>query len=232
MLISIAGLVIDVKNKYHHFEQICRDYEVHGKEPDFCIEVTDEELEKAIAADPGFSDGYVEGLEIYRKICKKVLDYDAMLIHSAAVSVDNEAYLFTAVSGTGKTTHISLWKKKFGDRLHIVNGDKPIIRNIDGTFYVCGTPYQGKEGYGENMMVPIKAMCILERGEKNEIVKIPPADAISTMLVQTLRTNDMHEMERMLTLTDKLLNSVPFYRLKCNMDIEAADVSYNGMKNE
>ena len=232
MLISIAGLVIDVKNKYEHFNDICRDYEVHDKEPDFCIEVTEEELKKAIENDPGFHDGYVEGLEIYRKICRKVLDYDAMLIHSAAVSVDNEAYLFTAVSGTGKTTHISLWKKKFGDRLHIVNGDKPIIRSIDGTFYACGTPYQGKESYGENMMVPIKAICILERGEKNEIVKIQPAEAISTMLVQTLRTNDMQEMEKMLTITDALLRKVPFYRLKCNMDMEAADVSYNGMKNE
>lgn len=230
MLVSIAGLVIDVKHKHSHFGEICRDYEVQGKDPDFSIEVSEEELEKAIADDPGFSDGYVESLEIYRRICRKVLDYDAMLIHSAAVSVDNEAYLFTAVSGTGKTTHISLWKKKFGDRLHIVNGDKPIIRNIDGTFYACGTPYQGKENYGENMMVPIKAICILERGEKNEIVKIPPAEAISTMLVQTLRTNDMHEMEKMLSITDKLLNSVPFYRLKCNMDIEAAEVSYNGMQ--
>lgn len=230
MFVSIAGLVIDVKNKYPYFNELCKDYEVHGKTADFCVEVSEEELAKAIANEPDFPDDYVESLEIYRKICRKVLDYDAMLIHSAAISVDNEAYLFTAVSGTGKTTHISLWKKKFGDRLHIVNGDKPIIRNIDGTFYACGTPYQGKENYGENMMVPIKAICILERGAENEIVKIPPAEAISTMLVQTLRTNDMHEMEKMLALTDKLLNTVPFYRLKCNMEPEAADVSYNGMK--
>ena len=78
----------------------------------------------------------------YRIICKKILSFDAMLMHCAAVSVDNEAYLFTAVSGTGKTTHINLWRKKFGDRFFVINGDKPIIRLIDGKFYVCPAFYQ------------------------------------------------------------------------------------------
>ncbi|MEE0868112.1 MAG: hypothetical protein UIL37_07435 [Clostridia bacterium] len=152
-----------------------------------------------------------------------------MLMHCAAVSVDNEAYLFTAVSGTGKTTHINLWREKFKDRCFVVNGDKPIIRRIDGKFYVCGTPFMGKENYGTNKMVPIKAICILERGKQNEIKKIAPHEAISTILVQTLRTNDMEEMEKMLSLSDKLLSAVPFYKLKCNMDIEAAEVAYEAM---
>ncbi len=230
MLISIAGLVIDVKNRYPYFREFCKGYEVEGKKADFSVEVSDEVLKKAVSENPDYPDDYIESLEIYRIICRKALDYDAMLMHSAAVSVNNEAFLFTAVSGTGKTTHISLWEKKFGDEMTIINGDKPLIRMIDGRFYACGTPWRGKEDFGENIMIPIKAICVLERGKENEIKKIPPAEAISTMLVQTLRTNDLSEMEKMLTLTDKLLKSVPFYRLKCNMNPDAADVSYNGMK--
>jgi len=230
MIIKIAGLVIDVKNKYPFFDEFCRGFEGDGK-VDFTVEVPDEVMARAVEQNPDFSDDYLESLEIYRIICRKILDYDAMLMHCAAVAVDGEAYLFTALSGTGKTTHISLWQKKFGERFFVINGDKPILRIKDGKFYACGTPWRGKENYGGNANVPIKAICILERGKENEIKKIAPHEAISTILMQTLRTEDISEMEKMLALTDKLLTSVPFYAHKCNMDISAADVSYEGMKN-
>ena len=229
MIIKLAGLIIDVKNKYPYFNDFCRGFEAEGK-PHFTVKVPDKVLRKAIESNPDYSDGYLECLEIYRIICRKILDYDAMLMHCAAVAVDGEAYLFTAVSGTGKTTHIRLWAEKFGDRFLVVNGDKPILRMRKDKFYACGTPWRGKENYGHNVVAPIKAVCILERGETNEIKKIAPHEAISTVLTQTLRTEDLREMEKMLVLTDKLLGSVPFYRLRCNMDPEAAEVSYNGMQ--
>ena len=229
MIIKIAGLVIDVKNKYKYFEDFCRGFEADGK-PHFTVEVPDKVMKNALEKNPDYTDGYLECLEIYRIICRKILKYDAMLMHCAAVAVDGEAYLFTAVSGTGKTTHINLWRKKFGDRFLVVNGDKPILRMRGDKFFACGTPWRGKENYGHNVVAPIKAICILERGEKNEIHKIPPHEAISTVITQTLKTNDMKEMEKSLILIDKLLASVPFYRLRCNMDPEAADVSYNGMQ--
>lgn len=228
MIIRIADLTIDVKNKYQYFNELCRGYEADGK-PDFTVEVSAEDMKRVIAQNPDYPDGYLESLEIYRIICRKILEYDAMLMHCAAICVDGEAYLFTAVSGTGKTTHISLWKKKFGDRCIIVNGDKPILRLMDGRFYACGTPWKGKENYGSNMNVPVKAICILNRGKENTIKKIAPHEAISTVITQTLRTNDIYEMDKMLTMTDKLLSSVPFYELYCNMDESAVDVAYEAM---
>lgn len=230
MKIKIAGIVIDVKNKYNYFNEFAKEFEFDGK-ADFSVEVSEEVMKKVIAENPDFPDGYLESLEIYRIICRKILDYDAMLMHCAAVAVDGEAYLFTALSGTGKTTHINLWREKFGDRFVVVNGDKPVLRLRGDKFFVCGTPWRGKENFGHNVVAPIKAICILQRGETNEIRKIPPHEAISTILTQTLRTDDMAEMEKMLSLTDKLLGSVPFYVLSCNMEKEAADVSYNGMQN-
>ncbi len=229
MKIKIAGLIIDVKNKYKYFEDMCHDYITDG-DAAFSVEVDDKDMQRIKRENPDYSDGYLESLEIYRVICRKILDYDAMLMHCAAIAVDGEGYLFTALSGTGKTTHIALWKKKFKDRCFVVNGDKPILRIKDGKFYVCGTPWQGKENYGNNVIVPIKAICILNRGEKNSIKKIAPHEAISTVLTQTLRTEDMAEMEKVLVMTDKLLSMVPFYSLYCNMEDEAADVAYNAMQ--
>lgn len=230
MVIRIAGITIDVKNKYGYFDDFAKEFIYEG-EPDFTVEVPDEVMQKVISQNPDFSDGYLESLEIYRIICRRILDYDAMLMHCAAVCVDGEAYLFTALSGTGKTTHINLWREKFGDRFLVVNGDKPIVRLKDGRFFVCGTPWRGKENYGHNVVAPIKAICILERGEKNEIRKIQPHEAISTVLTQTLRTDDINETEKVLMLIDKLLGNVPFYVLRCNMEKEAAEVSYNGMQD-
>lgn len=229
MFIKIAGFVIEIKNKRPFTHNFCQDYITDCRNADFSVEASGEAMRKAIAEYPEFPDGYLECLEIYREICRKILDYNAMLMHCAAIAVDGQAYLFTAVSGTGKTTHISLWLKKFGSRAVVVNGDKPILRLIDDKFYVCGTPWCGKEGLGENITAPVKAICILERDSFNHIEKIEPADAISTVITQTLRTNSLEEMDKMLSLADKLLTRVPFYRLGCNMESEAADVSYNAM---
>lgn len=229
MIIKLAGLIIDVKNKFKYFNDFCRGFEAEGT-PHFTVEVPDKVMKSVTEKNPDYSDGYLESLEIYRIICRKILDYDAMLMHCAAVAVDGEAYLFTAVSGTGKTTHINLWREKFGDRFLVVNGDKPILRMRGDKFFACGTPWRGKENYGHNVVAPIKGICILKRGETNEIKRIAPHEAISTVLTQTLRTEDMHEMEKALILIDKLLEKVPFYRLRCNMEPEAADVSYNGMQ--
>lgn len=229
MFIKIAGLIIEIKNKFPYTEELCKDYITEPATPAFTVEVSDEDMERTLRENPEFGNGYLECLEIYRAICRKILDYNALLMHCAAICVDNQAYLFTAVSGTGKTTHVSLWMKKFGDRAFIVNGDKPILRMKDDKFYVCGTPWKGKENYGTNTIVPIKAICILERDTFNHIERIEPFEAIPTVLTQTLRTNDSAEMEKMLSLTDKLLARVPFFRLGCNMDPEACEVSYNAM---
>ena len=96
-------------------------------------------------------------------------DFDAFLLHAAVIEVDGLAYAFAAPSGTGKTTHIALWKKFFGDRANIINGDKPIIRFENGTPYIYGTPWCGKEGYNINTKAPLAALCFIERSPENTI---------------------------------------------------------------
>ena len=89
-----------------------------------------------------------ESDSLITSICDRMPFYDMFLMHAAVVAVDGVAYIFTAPSGTGKTTHTMLWKKHFGDRAVIVNGDKPLIRLQGGKVYVCSTPWKGKEELG------------------------------------------------------------------------------------
>ena len=93
-------------------------------------------------------------------------------MHGAVVAWKNQGYLFTAPSGTGKSTHLALWKKYLGDQAEVINGDKPILKVTEDEVWVYGTPWAGKEQWQVNKKVALKGICFLERGEKNSIQKI------------------------------------------------------------
>ena len=97
-----------------------------------------------------------------------MIQYDAFLMHAhaAVVSVEGRGIAFLARSGGGKSTRVCLWKRAFGDRLTIINGDKPMLRFVDNALYVFGTPWNGKEGRGMNGSAPLHALCFLEKSEE------------------------------------------------------------------
>lgn len=233
MKIKLAELIIELATPDEYTTLMCKDYIYNGeKDADITAICTKEDIEKEKKVSPGFLDKYLENTCIYRNICKEMINFDAMLIHSAAVMVDGEGYLFTALSGTGKTTHVNLWLEKFGERAVIINGDKPIIRKMDKGFRVFGTPWCGKEGINTNTDAPIAGICILKRGTENTIRRITKAEALVQIMNQTVRPKEKERMSRLLDLLERLLKEVPVYELFCNMDISAADVSYNGMSKK
>jgi hypothetical protein len=160
---------------------------------------------------------------------KSLILFDGIMLHSSAVVVDGKAYLFTAPCGTGKSTHTQLWLKKFGDRAFILNDDKPALRLEDGKFYAYGTPWSGKHDISVNCRAELGGICILSRGEVNKIERIKGKDAIIGIYSQTLRIKDVAYFDKILSLIDKLIERVGVWRLECNMDLEAAEISYRAM---
>lgn len=177
-----------------------------------------------------FPDQYLETLAIYRKIAVEMLRHDTLLFHGSAISVDGEGFLFTAKSGTGKSTHTRLWREMFGDRAVMVNDDKPLLKIEDDRVMVCGTPWNGKHCLGTNIMVPLKGLCILTRAEENHIQRISASEAMPMLLQQSFRPADPVAVAKLLGLLEKMAQRVGLYRLGCNMDPEAAAVAYQGMK--
>ncbi|MCQ2419397.1 MAG: hypothetical protein MJ085_06385, partial [Clostridia bacterium] len=170
--IKIAGLCVEIDNKYKRVGKLCKDYLTEDV-PDFRVSATEEDIEKERGQSGiQFTKGYCESICIYREIAKRLPDYHAFLLHAAVIQVDDVCYAFAARSGTGKSTHTGLWLQHFGERARFVNGDKPILRWIDGKLYACGTPWNGKENYGNNVMCPLQALCFLDRGETNSIAPI------------------------------------------------------------
>ena len=227
---KIADKIIEITSIYQYVHQLCEEYAFTG-EADFAVETAQKDIdaEREKAEREGFSDAYLETLAVYRKIADKMLDYDTVLFHGSAIAVDGEAYLFTAKSGTGKSTHTRLWRELFGERAVMINDDKPLIRITDTGAFVYGTPWNGKHRLGTNTSAPLKAVCVLTRAETNGIKKTDKRAVYPMLLQQTNRPCDAAKMIKTFSLIDGLAARTELYILGCNMEPEAARVSYEGM---
>ena len=226
---EFAGKIVEVNSLNEAVHDFCAAY-ISEAPADFSVTTTqdDIEYERSRSEHPGFSDGYLEELAVYRKISEVMPTYDTILFHGSVIAVDGVAYLFTAASGTGKSTHVALWRKLFGDRAVMVNDDKPLL-HIGDVVTAYGTPYDGKHKLSNRISVPLKAICILERASENSIVPFSKSDAYAMLIQQAYRPNDVFALQKTLTLVDKMADKVGLFRLGCNMNIEAAKVAYDGM---
>ena len=174
-------------------------------------------------------DEYVESLAVYRKIAERLPSFDTILMHGSCIAVDGEGYLFTAKSGTGKSTHARLWREAFGDRVWMINDDKPMLRIEETGVMVYGTPWDGKHHLSRNASVPLKAIVNLTRDESNHIGPMSRADAFPVLMKQCYGSRNPATMARIMELEKQLLGAVDFYTLGCNMLPEAAKVAWEGI---
>lgn len=230
--IKIADLIIGIDNKYDFVKNQCRDYiDYSDAEIDFTVSASDFDIENEKKVAVGsFSDGYLESICVYRNLSYRLPEFNAFLFHCALVEVDGEAYAFTAKSGTGKSTHIMLWKKLLGDKMTIINGDKPILRVVGDKIMAYGTPWCGKEGYNKNTYAPLKAICFIERGEIDRIFPFEKSEAAKRIIHQIVIPKETDSIVKILELLDLALRKVDVWRLECTMNISAASTSYNAMK--
>ena len=269
--VQIAEVLVAIENRYAFTEWLCADYivDVLPDECTFSVSATPEEIAAENSDEGTFSPAYCESLVLYRKICTRMLDYDAFLFHVAIVSYAGRGFAFAAKSGTGKSTHVAQWMRALGGDVTVVNGDKPILRwrtgevavPPDGTpsgegacactssavppseegvettcnqpvgeFVAYGTPYCGKENWGQNTSVPLRAVCFIERcepGEPDRLSRLEDdREVVARIMNQILMPHDPALAVRQLDLLDRLVNSVPFYVLRCTPTPAAFDAAF------
>jgi len=236
----MAERVIEIRSVYEKVHQYCQGYETQDH-ADFIIEITqrDIDFEKKKSDQeylyeglplPDFPPEILEITAVYRKIADQMIQYDTFVFHGSVIAVDGQAYLFTAKSGTGKSTHTRLWRELLGDRTVMVNDDKPLLSVQKDKIIAYGTPYNGKHRLGSNIAVPLKALCILTRAEENHICHITKSQAYAMLVQQVYRPQNPVQMARTLQLIDQLAERVELYQLGCNMNISAAETAYHAMK--
>lgn len=162
------------------------------------------------------------------RFAKQLLDFDGFQLHSSAVMLDGKAYLFSAPSGTGKSTHTEKWCRLFGAKL--LNDDKPVLRLQDGGWIAYGTPWSGKHDLSVPTGVPLGGIAFLRRAQENKITRLSPQEAVPLLISQSLRYLTQEQMILQLGLVDKLLQHIPVWLLECRNEDAAAYLSYENMR--
>ena len=255
--IKIAGKVIEVFSLYDAVHEYCADYiteesahfTLRTSEEDITYERRREEKGNSVGRIPeDYPDSYLEILALYRKIAEEMIKYDTILMHGSALSIDGNGVLFVAASGTGKSTHASIWQRVFNDRVVLLNDDKPLVKFEGDDIFVYGTPWSGKKGLNKNARAALKMIYKIERAacddqkesagdevvptlhKGNNAVYDMSADAVWNVLCsQSYRSGDPVHLAHSIELLDRLRCKVPVKGLVCDMSDEAAVAAYQGL---
>lgn len=235
MILADKKIEVECFNKHVFF--VCRNYLATFDSPDFVIKASAEDLQEEMIRNVGIElyqknideriateCTEIESIHVMRKIAEWFITEGILLMHGATIAVDGKGFIFTAVSGTGKTTHILNWLDMIPGTI-VVNGDKPFINTHN--MYVYGSPWCGKEGMNTNTAVPLAGIVVLERGLQNSIHRISFKEALPILIQQTFIPANEQSVKGY-TLLNRLID-VPCYKLACNMDKESALVAYNGL---
>lgn len=226
---KIAGINVGYESRFDILRKRSEKY-ICDEDPYFTIGISDDMMEQQIDYYKNIMEGAnLEYLWIGTAFNLKLLEYNGMFLHSSTVVVDGKAYSFSAPCRTGKSTHTSLWLKRFGDRAYIINDDKAAFRKIDNKFYVFGTPFSGKNDINVNTSAELEGICFIEQSDTNSIKRLSNDEALSLLVSQTVRPSNPDRMILLCDFLDDLLRNIPIYKLKCNISDEAVELSYKTM---
>ena len=228
MLCKIADLFTEIPSA-GGMSSRCKEYLVDESE-NIHINIKEEEYDFTKWRDVAPEHlAYMEsGWQFYYKLIK----FGGIMLHSSAVVLNGEVYLFSGPSGMGKSTHTRMWTSLFPGA-KIINDDKPALRKIDGVWYAYGTPWCGKDGINLNVKAPVKGICFLRQGDSNKMRRLSPIEAVGAIFSQTQsRVASDYALGKVTSIIEQLISDVPVYELVNNAKEEAALLSHKIMSTE
>lgn len=154
---------------------------------------------------------------------KQILKRNSVILHCAYIRVEDEAILFSAPSGTGKSTQAALWEKYRGART--INGDRALLIRENNGWYVHGWPISGTSGICENETLPIRTIVMLRQAQINEVKELKGIKAIQKLMGQiTINMWNSDFQMQALELIEKLISEVAVWEFGC--DISEQSVEY------
>lgn len=237
---EVARISFRVNCQYPSTKAYCSAYLQEGEDPaqeTITISLRDIDLERErllSKKNPGqpLEASTPQSLEVL-VLCRRIADilpkYDRILFHGSSLSIDGRGVLFTAKSGTGKSTHTRFWRENFGDRVQMINDDKPFLHVTEGQVTVYGTPWRGKHALGGNLSAPLEAVYYVNRGLENRVDTISPREVFPLLLQQTYAPEDPAAMAKTLALVERLSRNVKLLKLYCNLDPQAAHAALEAL---
>ena len=152
--------------------------------------------------------------------------HQTLLIHASLVRHNERGYAFIAKSGTGKSTHTSLWLRYIPD-CDLMNDDNPVIRIIDGQPFIYGSPWSGKTPCYRNIKAKLGAITRIDRAQANSIERLRPVEAFTSLLPSCSSMKwDKRLYRAMGDTVTRIIETTPIYTLHCLPDEEAAIICH------
>ena len=175
---------------------------------------------------------YLEGEERYINYSRNIIDlmnieqvlnsFNAFILHSSFIKWQDKAIIFSAPSGTGKSTQADLWDKY--ENAEIINGDRSGIRKMDGKWTAYGLPIAGSSGIYKNKKAEISHIIVLRQGKENKLIKLSPREAFVKLYSETLvHTWDKEFQENIINMITDLVQNVRIYQYECLPDKSAVE---------
>ena len=154
---------------------------------------------------------------------KVLLEQDGLILHCAYLKTEHGAVLFTAPSETGKSTQADLWVK-YREKCRVINGDRAILRKLDGKWNACGLPLCGSSKISENLSIPIRAIVYLRQAPEDKAVKLMPVAAYSKVMSEvSINFWNQTCADRATSLLADVMKKVPVYLLDCTPTKQAVE---------
>ena len=236
MLCKFANFFVEINPLYDYTKDMIKFFETYETPTSDVIKVGDkftvDDYKKYISLHPEVPIYETEYVYLSFDFFEKILKYNAIMVHSSAIKYNDKCYLFSADSGVGKSTHTALWHKVYGDKVQIINDDKPIIRLENNKLIVYGSPFAGGTMKFQNDSAVLGAIVFLERSENNSIEELSPQKAMRYLFKETMRRIGKNKMNDSLNMINRILENCKFYKLKCNMDKSSAILSHDTIVKE
>ncbi len=154
---------------------------------------------------------------------------DTLMTHSSVIRYNDEGYMFLGRSGTGKSTHSSLWLKNI-EGTSLLNDDNPVVRVVDGKAYIYGTPWSGKTPCYKNEAVPLKAVVRIAQAPFNRITRLPLLQSYASLLPScSCMRWDRNATDSLHKSVEKVVSKVACWHLECLPDADAAHTCFNAV---
>lgn len=177
-----------------------------------------------------FKNHEIERNALYRDIPQVLAKEGVIIMHGVLVGMDGIGYLFSAPSGTGKSTHAKLWTDVFPNKAFVINGDKPLLKITDCGVIAYGSPWKGKEKIGTNECINLRNICHIKRGDSCSIKRLEwNTETLMWLLNQShIAGVDSQILER-IKWFKTASRYISLFELQCTISPESVKIAYNGM---
>lgn len=228
--IKIAEVVFAVSANFIETQNYFSDF-ITSEPEEVVITLPIEEIGAFNEKMPDFTLEMCERAVLKYKVDCSLVSFGAFPFHASALSYKGKGYIFTALSGVGKSTHSRLWKEQFGDSVVIINDDRPYLKVTSSGVIVCSHPQSGKHGIYTNTTCKLNAICKIVRDESNHIKKVPKASFFPFMVQQSFTLDTPELTAKIIKLIKDVLNKVIVYEIHCNISDSTALEICNSLQN-